>query len=752
MSYAGVSTKSRGVPIGAVCLIALFLALRAAEALPVTILLTKVANLGNKADTTVMVTDTTTGYGSVAYAYSIGVEDVTLTQYTAFLNAVAKSDPNGLYNTDLGSFAHIKGIARTGASGSYVYSVIGNGQNPVTYVSWLDAARFCNWLENGQPTGNQGPGTTETGSYTLSANTGLETKNAGARWWIPSENEWYKAAYYDPAKGGTGGYWSYPTRSGTTPGNDYLTPDVANQANFINAKGQFSVTQSSTEVSTQNYLTPVRSFLRSPSYYGTYDQGGDVYQWNDAIIGKSRGVRGGSWNLNSTYLESSARDSRVPTGEQPGVGFRVASSLPPVPIVTSTLSATGTDGEAFKYQIAASNAASFAVKNPPPGVTNIVASTGVISGTPTQSGTFDTIVSGINESGTGSATVVIVVKPAVAVGGAGGATIVTATPPPNSGSLSLSGGGTVGSDGGVTTVSDSGGTLTLNSSTLGSGSVVLSAGYAGEAGATLGVTGGLTITLNNPLPVPVGIGFPGVGTVTLNQTGPVDFTGLKGTYVGLASTGGTNVGLFAISMGPAGGFSAKLTLSGTAYPFTGIFSADGNCEQFVSSGSTKFFGALVVNSSTPGVAGVIGAMTGSELSGYGVLSKPLGIFDAVTLPAGIAGEYAVGIPAVAAAGVAAGRGKMSVGEGGVVQVQGVLGDGTAFTAAGRLNADGKTCAVFTALNYGTAQGSLAGTITFAPSATYGYQATGPLDWIIPPGADTLFPNGTSLSVELHAVK
>jgi formylglycine-generating enzyme required for sulfatase activity len=712
----------------------------------VTILLTKVANLGNKADTTVMVTDTTTGYGSVAYAYSIGVEDVTLTQYTAFLNAVAKSDPNGLYNTDLGSFAHVKGIARTGASGSYVYSVIGNGQNPVTYVSWLDAARFCNWLENGQPTGNQGPGTTETGSYTLSANTGLETKNAGARWWIPSENEWYKAAYYDPTKGGTGGYWSYPTRSGTTPGNDYLTPDVANQANFINAKGQFSVTQSSTEVSTQNYLTPVRSFLRSPSYYGTYDQGGDVYQWNDAIIGKSRGVRGGSWDLNSTYLESSARDSRSPTGEQPGVGFRVASSLPPAPIVTSTLSATGTDGEAFKYQIAASNAASFAVKNPPPGVSNFVASTGVISGTPTQSGTFDTIVSGINESGTGSATVVIVVKAAAVAGGADGATIVTATPPPNSGTLSLSGGGTVASGGGVTTVSDSGGTLTLNGSTLGSGSVVLSAGDAGgtiSAGGYEGTGSGTIFTSGTPGSIS---GLGGVEVVSGPYSGP---QGSFRELVAGSSAGGpvvANVGLLSIYMGPEGGYSGKLTLSGSSYTFSGKISDYSGMYETTATPNPNSVSFII----EPPSGGIALVNTSAGLSVYNFFFSPLG--TAATLPAGLAGEYAVGIPADAASGVGAGRGKMSVGEAGVVQIRGVLGDGTPFTAAGQLNADGKTCALFTSLSYGATQGSLAGTITFAPSATYGYQATGPLEWIIPPGADTLFPNGTSLSVELHAVK
>ena len=196
----------------------------ALRAQTVTIALSQVGNPGNAPDTTVMVTDTTSGYGSVSYTYSIGTYDVTLGQYAAFLNAVAKTDTYGLYDSSLGSRDHIKGILQSGSSGSYSYSVIGSGSNPVTFVSWLDAARFCNWLQNGQPTtGVEGPGTTETGAYTLDGDTtsGLETKNAGATWWIPSEDEWYKAAYYDPTLNGgrPGGYWSYPTRSNMAPGN-----------------------------------------------------------------------------------------------------------------------------------------------------------------------------------------------------------------------------------------------------------------------------------------------------------------------------------------------------------------------------------------------------------------------------------------------------------------------------------------------------------------------------------------------------
>ena len=67
------------------------------------------------------------------------------------------------------------------------------GDKPVNYVSWYDAARFVNWLHNGQGTGG-----TETGAYSLSGNIGIVTKNVGVTVWIPTESEWYKAAYYDP--------------------------------------------------------------------------------------------------------------------------------------------------------------------------------------------------------------------------------------------------------------------------------------------------------------------------------------------------------------------------------------------------------------------------------------------------------------------------------------------------------------------------------------------------------------------------
>ncbi len=297
--------------------------------LPVSIVLSKVGNPGNAPDPL-------TGNGEVDYAYAIGTFDVTLNQYAAFLNAVAtQSDPYGLYDSGLETDENISGILQSGFPGNYTYSVIGDsGNDPVTYLSWLDAARFCNWLQNGQPaTGVENAGTTESGAYLLNGDTtrGMETRQAGAQWWIPSEDEWYKAAYYDPTLDGTGGYWLYPTRSNTAPGN--TAGGGANEANYWT--GVFSVTQSADYESNESYLTAVGSFTNSASYYGTYDQGGDVCQWNDAVIGSSRGQRGGDWGDGAYGLQSSDRPNPYPAGNY--TGFRVASVNAPTYTVNAAL-------------------------------------------------------------------------------------------------------------------------------------------------------------------------------------------------------------------------------------------------------------------------------------------------------------------------------------------------------------------------------------------------------------------------------
>jgi formylglycine-generating enzyme required for sulfatase activity len=291
-----------------------------------------VGNPGNLADPA-----TGNLYGSVGYTYQMGKYDVTLGQYCQFLNAVAKTDTYHLYTIYMMDGFFVpgipSGISQSGSSGSYSYLVIGSNPQaancPVYYVTWADAARFCNWLQNGQPTGAEGNGTTETGTYTLNGATSdsafsAVTRNAGATYFLPTENEWYKAAYYDPSlNGGAGGYWTYATRSNTPPSNSLvLAPTEANDANYY-IGGSTDPT---------NCLTPVGLFAASPSAYGTFDQNGDVWQLNETsmIGGYYRGICGGSWgSFQSSDLASSGPEGVTPvTFENKYTGFRVAAAVP----------------------------------------------------------------------------------------------------------------------------------------------------------------------------------------------------------------------------------------------------------------------------------------------------------------------------------------------------------------------------------------------------------------------------------------
>ena len=304
------------------------------EAHAVTIDWVTVGDTGNVADTT--------GYGAVSYEYRIAKYEVTIQQYTDFLNAVAKSDPYSLYRENMGDDTSTAGISRTGVSGSYAYSVIGPfgvnpsgasspGNRPIAQsVTWFNAARFANWMQNGQ-----GSGSTETGAYTLGgATSGLApAKNPGAQVYIPTENEWYKAAYFSPMlNSGSGGYYTYATQSNTAPGN--VIGSAANQANYqhgnyTEGSGEnFSVTQALGFKWNQNYLSNVGAFISSASFYGTFDQNGNATEWNDltGAAGSSRGVRGGGWS-GPTDLSSSDRRTYPPTAFLNAGGFRLASPV-----------------------------------------------------------------------------------------------------------------------------------------------------------------------------------------------------------------------------------------------------------------------------------------------------------------------------------------------------------------------------------------------------------------------------------------
>ena len=292
----------------------------AAPAHAVTIDWVTVGDPGNAADTA------PAGYGDVADAFQIMKYEFTNQQYADFLNTVDANgtNPNSVYNTDMGSDAR-GGINFTAgnASGSK-YAVKPNmGDKPVNFVDWFAAARVSNWLMNGAT----GTSSTETGAYTLIGGTSgtAPAVNNGATFYIPTDDQWYKAAYY---KGGgtNAGYWDFATQSdmiptavtadGTGIGSAGSTGNFANYDFVADWNGQGG---NVTTVGTNS----------GASAYGAFDMGGNVFEWNDlnGAAGSSRELRGGGWNSLAAYMSSSIRFPSSPSYEQSDGGFRLASPV-----------------------------------------------------------------------------------------------------------------------------------------------------------------------------------------------------------------------------------------------------------------------------------------------------------------------------------------------------------------------------------------------------------------------------------------
>jgi sulfatase modifying factor 1 len=292
------------------CSILLLLLLIASSASAVTMDWTPIGNPGNACDNNPFGC-----IGAVSYSYSIGTYEVTNAQYAEFLNA--KGDALDLYSSSM-NYGY-GGITYSNANG---YSAIpGRESMPVNFVSFYDALRFVNWMNNGQGNGDTETGAytllepysvDHTGRYTVPSNGATVTRNPGATIVLASEDEWYKAAYYDPI---SASYHEYPTGSDTATICTAPTA-AANSANCGHAVGD---------------LTSVGSYTGSASPYGTFDQGGNVWEWNEAIIGSNRGNRGGSFTDSPFYLSTTPRFSRRPTEENAVAGFRLAMIPAPEP-------------------------------------------------------------------------------------------------------------------------------------------------------------------------------------------------------------------------------------------------------------------------------------------------------------------------------------------------------------------------------------------------------------------------------------
>ena len=320
--------------LAALVLFALVIAC-AADARAVTISWSPVGNPGNAPDTA-SYQGYVGGFGAVDYSYSIATNDVTNSQYAEFLNAKDRNGVNtlGLYSIQMGQPGNFGGISFNSASlASSKYSALSVTTNyPVDFVTWYDAIRFANWMSNGQ-----GNGDTETGSYTLlggtptPSNANSIVRNPGATIVIPNNNEWYKAAYYNPT---TSSYFLYPTSSNILPTAEH-PPGGNNSANYNEPFPQGP--------------TAVGAYTGTTSPYGAYDMGGDVVQWTENLLnGSLRSLRGDAWNLDSTSLLAPfpmdayiAAINVQPTAVSDSVGFRLAMVPEPSSVILAGLGIVG---------------------------------------------------------------------------------------------------------------------------------------------------------------------------------------------------------------------------------------------------------------------------------------------------------------------------------------------------------------------------------------------------------------------------
>jgi len=201
---------------------------------------------------------------------------------------------------------------------------------PATSISWYEAARFVNWL-NAEHGSTPAYKFNSAGDFLLwqPADAGYDAnnqyRNVKAQYFLPSMDEWYKAAYYDPT---ADVYYDYTTDSNDVPDGIDFAGDTNFDAVFFDGASNLD----------PNDITDVG--VSSP--YGTAGQGGNVWEWEETAsdllnnsVGAARGARGGRWNTSAGSFFSSNRGGANPFLESNDIGFRVASVAVIVPEPTT---------------------------------------------------------------------------------------------------------------------------------------------------------------------------------------------------------------------------------------------------------------------------------------------------------------------------------------------------------------------------------------------------------------------------------
>lgn len=261
------------------------------------------------------------GRGRVDYVFRISKLEINNLQYSIFLNNVARRDTHQLFDTRMET-EPCGGIDRKIEGGKCFYNPRpGFEQLPVVFVSYMSAVRFVNWLHNGHDSTE-----TETGAYDLGKPE--IRRSPSAKYWIPTEDEWCKAAYFDPAKQGRERYWKYPFCSDTEPVGG-VSSTVLGKIN----RPQYGLPASADFVYSgqgRNVLLPSEAGSGVPSPLGTYHQGGNVAEWVDGFLklgydAHLQIARGGGWHSPLSALAIDEIELHPRSFASPCIGFRVAS-------------------------------------------------------------------------------------------------------------------------------------------------------------------------------------------------------------------------------------------------------------------------------------------------------------------------------------------------------------------------------------------------------------------------------------------
>ena len=292
----------------------------------------EVGNAGNSAESE-------TKYGAVDHNYSIGKYEVSNAQYAKFMNAVGDNsvDVNGtgvkLYGGFDTSSSYAKfSLIEQNAAGNSFNVASGKENYAVNFISAFGAAMYCNWLTNGAPetaTAND----ILCGAYDFvkfGATVDVfktENVNTDGTYRLPTVDEWFKAAYYDPE---TGAYSVYATAS------DTISTDMAN---YNNRNG-----------GTEN----VKQYEMYPSFYGTLNQAGNVIEFVMDINESDRiGTMGGGFYSSMYAIKSGASVVYLLPDSTTGRanGFRLAYSAPSIPEPSAYAAILGAIAIAFTLKL-----------------------------------------------------------------------------------------------------------------------------------------------------------------------------------------------------------------------------------------------------------------------------------------------------------------------------------------------------------------------------------------------------------------